>query len=191
MRTAAKNIFLKKVQEYHAGQFDSQGVPYWLHPYRVSLQSESFMNLLSSNVEDHPWFDENPDFEDQIFLVGLYHDVLEDVPGSWESVKEDLKDFPGALRSVALLTKPSQWTSGFSEVLLEKEMDQIKLAETYEEKIDVMSSIGDVYANVVKYHDNQDNSLPWRSKTPGRPTVKYIKSKILLEDRIKEFFDAN
>lgn len=187
MQPKNRNLLIKLMQNHHEGQFDSQGAPYWLHPYRVALEAEGVLLAIQDEMI-HPFFEEHPDATDRIFTIGLYHDVIEDVPGSLPSVRQELDNDHDIIRSIMLLTKPDCWPPEVVEYLTEEEMTRFRLAETYVEKIDVLISIGDVFAIIVKLADNGDNSLFWRSKKIGRPNLKYSESKVRLEAAFKEKF---
>jgi len=187
MQPKDRNRFISQIQDHHEGQFDTLKAPYWLHPYRVALEAEGVVLSVQQKML-HPFLEENPDAADRAFIIGLYHDVIEDVPGSLPLVAKELEYDHAMLRSLMLLCKPSEWPSDVDKFLTEEEMTRFRLAETYVEKIMVLISIGDIFSIIVKLCDNADNSLFWRAKVPGRPNLKYSESKVLLEKAFTEKF---
>ena len=187
MQPKDRNRYISQIQKHHEGQLDTLKAPYWLHPYRVALEAEGVLLWVQQTML-HPFFEENPGAADRIFVLGLYHDVIEDVPDSLPSVAKELDYDFDMLRSLMLLTKPDSWPPEVEKFLSEEEILRFRLAETYVEKILVLISIGDVYSIIVKLCDNADNSLFWRAKVPGKPNTKYSESKVLLEKAFKEKF---
>lgn len=190
MKIKQKINFIDRVKNHHLDQKDSQGIDYWLHPYRVSLESVRLLGEISEAIELIP----EEQAKDRLFLTGLYHDVIEDCPGSFEKVFKELSEMENQgeiIRSLFLLTKPKEWIPEVSNYLSSQEMFLFREARTYLEKIEVLIGIRDPFAIIVKYCDNCDNSLPWRSKTPGKVNTKYVRSKILLEQSILEMFGVH
>lgn len=186
--------FLEYVKKHHSGQFDSQGAPFWLHPYRVAMEAESFLLEMYPDINpdsESVDFYEGPIGEDpfeKIYLVGIYHDVIEDCPGAHLDVLVELEEYPEIVRSILILTNPKHWPDITKDFLSEQEMYVLRSAGTYTEWIEAIIGIGDPFAIIIKYMDNLDNSLRWRSKVPGKPNLKYVQSKKILENYLNDFF---
>lgn len=184
METKERNELIYACKEFHEGQLDSQKSPYWLHPYRVALAAEKFVDEISFEKVDLS------EIRDQVFVVGLFHDVIEDVENSWDDLKELLdRDYPGAFDSVIRLTKLGGCNSKELYDYIEiRELLARSEALTYEEQIEILIESGDLVAMIVKLMDNEDNSLPWRSKRPSQLNTKYVKSMKMLREALERKF---
>lgn len=183
------------MKDFHNSQYDSLGCPYWLHPYRVALNATEMFhsgkfNLINKNSS-----------ADFIFLLALYHDVLEDVDGLGidEFIKITGINNRQFIHQLVLLTKPkivfdekfliigAKITDYFNT--LEYEIFYTMIGLTYDEYIDrlIKYSLSQFTEEVllVKYADNLDNSLFWRSKKIGVQNTKYDFSKKILFDALK------
>lgn len=177
--------FVEKIQRWHEGQTDSIGCPYWFHPYRVAISSRRTAYKLDLDIQ-----------LGAVFVVGLYHDVIEDTEATIEQVAEEIEDDSDVLGSIVLLTKPKVLLRKgvFESPVLKDEYKDIiqkivdsKQTGSYEEYIDSLIEFSpDVLVPLVKYEDNCDNSLVWRSKKINGVNRKYKDSKRMLKAFIEE-----
>lgn len=168
-------------QEFHRGQFDRQGAPYWLHPYRVALHAESFGRTQEER--------------DKLFITGLFHDVAEDTDATAEELLDACHRDWMVFTSIVFLTKPEvfmeKFWDGFLEDFQEEYVEKFKYLaahQGYDDLIARLCVVADpdhVEAIYVKYCDNVDNSHAWRAKPGTVPGKKYVNSKKMLEEKLE------
>lgn len=171
------------VRELFKGKVDSQGSPYWLHCYRVALRAYSIV------IKHYP-----TDFAQRVFLVALYHDVLEDTDITFQALKK-LIGYELSI-SVLHLTKPTdkilESLNDDPEVNCELYAEYEMLygaSPIYDEWIETLIQNCVPTVLLIKYLDNLDNSEPWRAfKTFGTNGLKYKNSREMLYNAIKDDF---
>lgn len=177
------------MKDFHGDQFDSQGCPYWLHPYRVALESLFFARTL---------FDFTAEDRNRIFTVALFHDVIEDTDVPIEYLMSAMGHDEKSLRAILFLTKPKvirdrgllnrNCVSTFTYELLSKFVDEQLVDFKYDQWVQgIIDESFSLVAPLVKYCDNRDNSLAWRSKQLFVPNTKYDSSKKMLSDYLKQY----
>jgi hypothetical protein len=184
-----KKYLVNEMKKFHEGQVDSLDCPYWLHPFRVALETKRIIEQyqLHSRVDYMT-----------AFKVALFHDVIEDTDFTLKDIvpllTEEEKEV--AILSILLLTKPRII---FDKRVLESEYvsDQNKeifikavlsdVGGTYESMIESICYFApNLIVPLVKYNDNKDNSLIWRSKPPFNKNRKYTFSIEFLQSTLIE-----
>jgi (p)ppGpp synthase/HD superfamily hydrolase len=150
---------LSHIQRYHADVFDSQGVPYWIHPYRVSRNAARLVDQYNfqrrDKTLDYKLAEEG----------GLLHDVFEDTHYTFTQIAGD----GFSIRAIDIAK------------FLDFDSPMYASCKTYDDKIDLLIGLSEKGLDnrlemIVKLADNIDNSQRWRSKKPGVANEKYYKS---------------
>ena len=68
--------YIEALKEWHDGQYDKLGQPYWLHPLRVMKIVQEIM----------------PGATREILAIALFHDAIEDVKDGFNKLWEFLAD---------------------------------------------------------------------------------------------------
>lgn len=153
---------VEAMKQMHGDQVDSQGAPYWLHPYRVARLTHKIHNELAF---DNPELWKSVD-RTILFQTALLHDVFEDTRFSAETVEEF-----GFNRKAVLNASSLNFNIPFF-----KDM-------SYDDKIKYLVYNGTPYSLITKLADNIDNSQHWRARIDTVNT-KYYNSILMLQKAI-------
>lgn len=190
-------LHVETVKKLFEGVRDTQDCPYYLHCLRVGISARDYVYDVLDSITFRIFYQFQNE-TDELFQLGIYHDVFEDTDMTFDELAL-LTSYTVAL-NVLFLSRPDEKVMTMLDASESIKPEHYRVySQMFEEKLNYQSWIERLIelalkycishdVIIVKFMDQIDNSLKWRSRKILGFNKKYDQTKPLLEDCIHRLF---